>query len=84
MQSKPFEKMPEAVFEQLGDGQIAYVRPIQSEDAQSLFPDAPKLTPGQLLWALLNADGTPILLSDSRSAAVAKAWENDMQTFSVH
>ena len=84
MHSDHFEKMPRAEFEQLGDGQIAYVRPIQSEDAQTLFPDAPKLTPGQLLWALLNADGTPILLSDSRSAAIAKAWENDMQTLSVH
>ena len=84
METKQFEIMPKADFERLGGGQIAYVRPIQSEDVQALFPDAPKLTPGQLLWALLNADGTPILLSDSKSAAIAKAWENDMQTFSVH
>lgn len=84
MDTKQFEKLPEADFERLGGGQIAYIRPIPSEDVQSLFPDAPKLGPGQMLWALLNADGTPILLSDSRSTAVAKAWENNMQTFSVH
>lgn len=84
MDSKQREKMPRAAFERLGGGQIAYVRQIQSEDVQTLFPDAPKLTPGQVLWALLNADGTPILLSDSKSTAIAKAWENDMQTFSVH
>ena len=84
MDTKQPEKLPRAVFERLGGGQIAYVRPIPSEDVQTLFPDAPKLTPGQMLWALLNADGTPILISESRSAAVAKAWEHNMQTLSVH
>jgi len=84
MNEKQISGMPPDVFEQLGGGHIAYVRPIRSDDVQSLFPDAPDLAPGQKLWALLNADGTPILLTDSRSAAVAKARENDIETLSVH
>ena len=71
-------------FAHLGDGAIAYVKSIRSEDAKRLFPQAPELRPGMKLFALLGADGTPILLTDSRDAAVANAWENDLQTVSVH
>ena len=76
--------MPNEIFERLGEGDIAYVRPIRSDDIADLFPGAPELAPGLKLWALLNADGTPIMLTDSRSAAIAKAQENDIQTLSVH
>ena len=30
------------------------------------------------------ADGTPIMLTDSREAAVANAWSNELQAVSVH
>mgnify|MGYP001828126469 CR=1 FL=1 len=76
--------MPNEIFEQLGEGDIAYVRPLRSDEIAELCPGAAELTPGVELWALLNADGTPIMLTDSRSAAVAKAEENDIQTLSVH
>jgi hypothetical protein len=36
------------------------------------------------LWALLGADGTPIMLSDSREAVVLNAHENDLETVSLH
>jgi hypothetical protein len=36
------------------------------------------------LFALLGADGTPIMLTDSRDAAIANAWENQLQTVSLH
>ena len=71
-------------FAHLGGGAVAYVKSIRSEDAKRLFPQAPELRPGMKLFALLGADGTPILLTDSRDAAVANAWENDLQTVSVH
>jgi hypothetical protein len=76
--------MPEEAFVQLGGGEIAYVRPVMSEEVESLFPGAPSMQPGLRLWALLNADGTPILLADSRAAAVANAHEHDLETVSVH
>ena len=69
---------------QLGGGAIAYVKTIRSEDAQRLFPQAPMIRPGLRLFALLGADGTPILLTDSKDAAIANAWEHQLETVSVH
>jgi hypothetical protein len=84
MAQMEIKAMPEEAFVQLGGGEIAYVRPVMSEEVESLFPGAPSLQPGMRLWALLNADGTPIVLTDSRAAAVANAEEHDLQTVSVH
>jgi len=71
-------------FAHLGGGSLAYVKTIRSEDAQTLFPQAPAIPPGLKLFALLGADGTPIMLTDSRDAAIANAWENQLQTVSLH
>ena len=70
----------------LGDGRIAYVKTIRSEDVAALFPQmqVPKLAPGVKLFALHAADGTPIMLTDSREAAVANAWSQELETVSVH
>jgi hypothetical protein len=69
---------------QLGDGEIAYVKSIRSEDVPAMFPQAPEIEPGLELFALHAADGTPIMLTDSREAAVASALSNELQTLSVH
>jgi len=74
---------PEALA-QLGDGEIAYVKPIRSEDVHKLYPEAPELQPGLHLFALHAADGTPILVTDSREAAVANALTHELETVSVH
>jgi hypothetical protein len=68
----------------LGGGKLAYVRTIRSEDVQKHFPQAPELAAGTLLYALHAADGTPIMLTDSREAAIANAWSNELETLSVH
>jgi hypothetical protein len=68
----------------LGDGQIAYVKTIRSEDVQKLFPQAPQIAPGVQLFTLHAADGTPIMLTDTREAAVANAWSQSLETVSVH
>jgi hypothetical protein len=68
----------------LGDGQIAYIKTVRSEDVPMMFPQAPEIAPGLQLFALHAADGTPIMLTDSREAAVANAWSNELQTLSVH
>jgi hypothetical protein len=80
-----FEISPEALAH-LGDGRIAYVKTIRSEDVAALFPqaDVPEMAPGQKLFALHAADGTPIMLTDSREAAVANAWSQELETVSVH
>jgi len=68
----------------LGEGHIAYVKEIRSEDVPNLFPQAPEIAPGVKLFALHSADGTPIMLTDSREAAIANAWSNELETVSVH
>jgi len=71
-------------FAHLGDGALAYVKAINSEDVARLFPEAPALRPGVRLFALLGADGSPIMLTDSRDAAIANAWQHELQTVSLH
>jgi hypothetical protein len=68
----------------LGGGKIAYVKSIRSEDVSSMFPQAPALQPGMQLFALHAADGTPMMLTDSREAAIASAWSQELETVSVH
>ncbi len=68
----------------LGGGKIAYVKAVRSEDVPTLFPQAPQLEPGMRLFALHAADGTPIMLTDSREAAVASAGSQELETVSVH
>ena len=68
----------------LGDGQIAYVKPIRSEDVAEMFPQAPHIAPGIQLFALHAADGSPILLTDTREAALANAWSQELEAVSVH
>jgi hypothetical protein len=36
------------------------------------------------LWALLSAAGRPIMLTDTKAAAIANAQEHDLETVSVH
>ena len=68
----------------LGEGQLAYVKPINSEDVNKLFPQAPKIAPGVKLYALLAANGQPIMLTDTREAALANAWSQELEAVSVH
>ena len=68
----------------LGDGRLAYVKAIRSEDVASLFPQAPKIAPGLQLFALHAADGTPIMLTETREAALANAWSHELEAVSLH
>jgi hypothetical protein len=77
------ETSPEALAH-LGDGEIAYVKTIRSEDVHTLFPQVPEIQPGLKLFALHAADGTPIMLTDSREAAIANAMSQQLETVSVH
>ena len=73
-----------AEFAALGEGQVAYVKAMQSDEVQRLFPQAPAMAPGLQLFALLSASGEPILVADSRDAAVANAWAHDLETVALH
>ena len=68
----------------LGDGEIAYIKQLDSDAAERLFPTLDDAPEGIDLFAVLGADGTPIALTDSRSSAIANALENDLVPVSVH
>ena len=80
----PAPMMSAEALASLGGGRIAYVKTVKSEDVREQFPDVPELAPGTLLYALHAADGTPIMLTDSRETAVANAWSHELETVSVH
>ena len=68
----------------LGEGHIAYVRPIRSDEVRRLFPQAPELMPGLDLFDLLSASGEPIMLADSRDVVLANAVAQDLHAVSLH
>ena len=84
MNSEPILPMSLEALAGLGDGKIAYIKSIRSEDVRTLFPQAPQLAPGLKLFALHAADGTPIMVTDSREAALANASDHQLETVSVH
>lgn len=68
----------------IGEGIVAYMREMDAEELQGKFPGMPDLQPGTKLWALFAANGQPILLTDERDSALAGAFQNDLQTVSLH
>jgi hypothetical protein len=74
----------EEMLAEIGGGEIAYVRPIMSDTVKTMFPEAPDMAPGIRLFILNAADGTPIMLTDSRESAVAGAREHELETVSLH
>lgn len=71
-------------FAHLGEGEIAYLRKIRSDDLTRRFPALPPMAPGLELWALFGASGTPIILSDIRANALAGAHEQELHTVMLH
>lgn len=71
-------------FAHLGEGVVAYMREIDSDDLKSRFPGLPEIESGLRLWALFAANGQPIMLTDEKSSAVASAMQHDLTPVSIH
>ena len=69
---------------ELGDGEVAYIKQLDADSAERLFPALSTAPKGIDLYAVLGADGTPLALNDSRGAAIANAIENNLVPVSVH
>jgi hypothetical protein len=69
---------------QMGLNDVAYVRPVLSDELRDQLPEASDIAPGTQLFALHAANGMPILVSDTLEGAVAGAWEKELQTVAVH
>jgi hypothetical protein len=80
----PKVTLTEAQLAHLGEGVVAYLREIDSDELKGRFANLPELQPGTKLWALFAANGQPILLSDTRATALAGAMENDLTPVSIH
>lgn len=78
------EIMTEDQFAHLGEGHVAYLRKIMSDDLNARYPGMPRIEPGLEVWALFGASGQPILLSGERSEALAGAMENKLVPVSLH
>jgi hypothetical protein len=76
--------MSPETFATLGGNRLAYITAIRSEDVALLCAEAPVLAPGYRVFVLRAADGTPMLLADSREAAIADATSRQIETVSVH
>lgn len=68
----------------IGEGSVAYLREMESDDLRGKFPGLPEIGANVKLWALFAANGQPILLSDARERAIAGAFENDLIPVSIH
>lgn len=68
----------------LGEGVVAYLREMDSDDLRGKFPEMPQIASGRKLWAVFAADGRPILLTDQRETALAGAAQNDLTPVSIH
>jgi hypothetical protein len=77
------QEMTPETFAGMGGGRIAYVRPLKGVEARGMFPSLPEIADTLDLWALLGADGTPIMVADSREAVVMNARENDLDAMSI-
>jgi len=77
-------KMSKDALIRLGTGEVAYMKKVHAQDLARLFPDVPPVDNEIQLYALLNADGSPIALADSQQAVLENAFENELQMVSVH
>lgn len=76
-------EMSSCQFAELGCGQIAYIRPVTSDEAKEMFPTATGISKNTDLFVLHDAAGTPLMLTDTREAAYGSAIENDLEINSV-
>ena len=71
-------------FTHFGEGEVAYIKPLLKEEAYRLFPALEEIEDDSPLYSLHAADGTPLMLTDSRAEAHADALDNDLEPLSVH
>lgn len=68
----------------MGDGETAYLRKFRAGDLRKLFPQTAELHPSVELFALFGADGTPLILADTRDAVLSGAWEHKLTLSALH
>jgi hypothetical protein len=80
----PAPLMSMSELAQLGGGKVAYIKVMTHDEAKELFPAVDNLPEGIDLYSLHAADGTPLILTDSRSAAIGHAIGDELEIAAVH
>jgi hypothetical protein len=80
----PAPLMSMSELAKLGGGKVAYIKVMTHDEARELFPAVEDLPEGIDLFSLHAADGTPLILTDSRQAAVGHALGDELEIASVH
>lgn len=78
------ESLKEFELEAWGEGELAYIKHLKAQEVRNLFPQLGGLPEGIDLYAVVAADGTPMVLTDSRSAALENVEENDLELVTLH
>jgi hypothetical protein len=68
----------------LGEGAIAYVRRITSDDLVARFPGLPHMQSGLDLWAVFGANGQPMMVADEQAVAISAAVGRDLRPVSIN
>ncbi len=68
----------------LGEGAIAYVRKITSDDLVARFPGLPHMQAGLDLWAVFGAGGQPMMVADEQAVAISAAVGRDLRPVSIN
>ena len=76
--------MSKSELAHLGDGKIAYIKELTSDEAINFYPSVENLPKGLQLYALHGADGTPIALTDDRGTAIAHAMGDELEIATIH
>ena len=76
--------MTDSEFAALGDGEVAYIKSLSSEEAQAAYPSIDDLPDGLSLFALHAADGTPIALTDDMGTAIEHAMGDELEIAALH
>jgi hypothetical protein len=80
----PVPLMSMSELAKLGGGKVAYIKVMTHDEARELFPAVEDLPEGIDLFSLHAADGTPLILTDSRQAAIGHAMGDELEIASVH
>jgi|EndMetStandDraft_5_1072996.scaffolds.fasta_scaffold143036_2 hypothetical protein len=75
--------LSEIEFASLGEGEVAYIREMSSDEARELFPDV-KIPEGIEIFAVHGADGRPLVLTGTRPAAIGSVREQNLELVSIH
>lgn len=84
MENKFHNPVSPEQLQAIGAGFLAYVKPMDAEDAAKLLGQEVEIAPGQHLYGLFNANGAPISISQSVEGAIGSALEHELSPTMVN